>query len=753
MVMRGLVTAREASRLSRSSRAAPAVAGLASLVPPSAPMGRVRRLASLKRLIPLAALAAVLVGITSPESGARTAACIPVRAVFYESSDWFRLAHGLGANPSPCADYYVTIPALAADKTQMRSGAAWQVRQLGPNFHALAEVSYTGWKRWVTATNNSWYEAGQEVRRRMVGAGFDIPTGDTWVINEFPSTVRSGAGADRQHVRDLVHGLFDGEGGPQLKGMIYDIGIAQTGVVLDQHKAYWESWFQDTAFWNDMNAYVSDFFQENYGDVRAYAVAGVDPATRIATLNQFLQAPLQLALASGAPSSVAAAKAYLTQAYGSLSNASWAWGSAYGWTKVTPDVMADFISAQTSAMRASTPAVRIGFAWNPLNTLGLSNDDYVSQVGAVLERLAGSIHETDGGDPSLACEATHCTSTIDGAKATAAWKTFATWTPTVAAITSTTLTSTAGTPSSAITVQLKTGKSSVPLPAAATVVITSSSPSGTFSTSPSGPWSPTVTLSIPAGQKTASFYSLDATAGSPTITSSLNGQRQSQSIIVAAPTPPPTTTGTTTTTPGTTQAPPEVTVATAALTVTDTNRIHVDLAVAGADGTTPSSRLRLSVMLGDTKVASTVATTGGDGSVSFTAAPQLQRGCYSLKVASVVTPGYAWDGITPDTSYCVTTLPASVRVTAFGMRKGHLHLGLAVVDRSGKPVAASMAVAVTRGTSTFAASHGKAGSDGTFGLTARGEPAKGCYGVRVTSLSAPGITWDKQMPHARFCVR
>ena len=182
------------------------------------------------------------------------------------------------------------------------------------------------------------------------------------------------------------------------------------------------------------------------------------------------------------------------------------------------------------------------------------------------------------------------------------------------------------------------------------------------------------------------------------------------------------------------------------------NRMHVDLAVAGKDGATPASRLRVTLLVGDTPVGSTVATSGADGSVGFTAAPILRLGCYTVKVSSVVAPGYAWNGSAPDTSYCVKALPASVRVTAFGLRKGHIHLGLGVVDVAGKPVDAHVSVAVVHGSTIFAASNGRTGS-GVFGLTARGTPAKGCYGVRVLSVGAPGITWDQKAPHAAFCVR
>ena len=68
----------------------------------------------------------------------RSAACAPLRAVFYAPTDWLRLTTKLAATPSPCAEYYISVPPLAADKTQLRADQAWQVRALGPSFRALA---------------------------------------------------------------------------------------------------------------------------------------------------------------------------------------------------------------------------------------------------------------------------------------------------------------------------------------------------------------------------------------------------------------------------------------------------------------------------------------------------------------------------------------------------------------------------------------------------------------------------------------
>lgn len=141
------------------------------------------------------------------------AGCRPLRAVFYAPTDWLRLATKLAANASPCAQYYVSIPPLAAAKTTFRSDQAWRIRALGPSFHALAEVHMPGWRAWVTQTGSSWYQAGVEARRRMAAAGFDVSAGDGWIVNELSSGVRRDLPNARGEVRDFVHGLYDGPGG------------------------------------------------------------------------------------------------------------------------------------------------------------------------------------------------------------------------------------------------------------------------------------------------------------------------------------------------------------------------------------------------------------------------------------------------------------------------------------------------------------------------------------------------------------
>ena len=152
----------------------------------------------------------------------RTADCRPLRAVFYTATDWLRLTTKLAATASPCAQYYISVPPLVADKSQLRANEASRIRALGPAFHALAEINVTGWTAWVASNGGSWYQAGVEARRRMATAGYDVNAGDTWALNELSSAVRQGTGNARANMRAFLNGLYDGDGTlPAARGTVF----------------------------------------------------------------------------------------------------------------------------------------------------------------------------------------------------------------------------------------------------------------------------------------------------------------------------------------------------------------------------------------------------------------------------------------------------------------------------------------------------------------------------------------------------
>lgn len=452
--------------------------------------------------------------------------CRPLRAVFYAQNDWLRLATTLAANASPCAQYYISIPPLAADKTQLRTDQAWRIRALGSSFHAVAEIQYAGWSKWVSANASTWYDAGVEARRRMAAAGFDVAAGDTWAVNEFSSGVRRNDPGARQAVRDFVRGLYTGDGStPAVKGVVFDIGMDEATPDLSAYKSALAGWYLDGGFWQDMSAYVSDWSQELYGDVRDEAVGGAPTSARIEHLNDYFGH--QLALANAGPPDVAAARGFLQQTYSPLANAAWAWSSAYGYTNVPVDQMEDYVSAEVAALRtldasAGLAGDHFGFAWAPrMPNGGAWTSQFTSDSGALVQRLAVAIHDSDQ-SPEAACAPSWCTAALSGAAFVETWKTFATWTQQLA-FASPPATLAAGTPSGPLQIQLQAnGK---PLAAASSVQVTlsSSSSGATFATGPAGPWTTTLAVTIPAGNTGATFYYTDPNAGTPTITATAPG--------------------------------------------------------------------------------------------------------------------------------------------------------------------------------------------------------------------------------------
>ena len=331
--------------------------------------------------------------VQRPRSQAVQAAdCLPLRAVFYAATDWLRLTTRLAANASPCAQYYISVPPLSADKTQPRSDQAWRIRALGPAFHALAEINVTGWTAWVGSTGGTWYEAGVEARRRMAAAGYDVSAGDTWALNELSSAVRQGVGNARANMRAFLKGLYDGDGVlPVVRGTVFVAGIGQGTTDLSLYQARLQDWYEDAGFWSDLSLYASDWSQELYGDVRHYAVAGASRETRRDSLNEYLQH--QASLASVAPAAAAAAREFLDATYSPLGNAAWQYDASFGWTNVPVELMQDYVSAQTYATRSAANS-RFGFAWSPRNLAEVPAADFNAQTDALLVRLAAAIADS-----------------------------------------------------------------------------------------------------------------------------------------------------------------------------------------------------------------------------------------------------------------------------------------------------------------------------------------------------------------------
>ena len=659
--------------------------------------------------------------------GAAPTACRPLRGVFYAQTDWLRLATKLAAQPSPCAEYSVSVPPLAASKTTLRNGEAARIRALGPNFHALAEINYSGWSAWVASNSETWFDAGVEARRRMTAAGFDVSKGDTWAVNELPSAVRLGTGNARQNARDLVRGLFTGDGGPPAKGVVWIIGVGQSVPDTTLYQTNLQNWMGDAAFWSDMSAYVSDWSQEVYGDYRRVAVPGTTTQQRRDYLNEYLQHGIVLARV--APPTIEPARTYVQASYSPLANAAWQWDTGYGWTAIPFDQMESFVSEQVYALRSfSVMTAELedhwGFAWAPRNGTGLSSGDFAAQSGAILDRLAAAIRDSGEptADPGIGACSGSCTGDWPGASFTEVWKSFRTWTQPLLTFTTPSQTIAAGQPSGPITLGLfnATGAAQ-PAQAPIAITLASSSPRGQFSLAPTGPWTPTLALSIPQGGSAAGpFYYLDSRAGSETITASAPGVTSGTQAETILPGPPVTMVVKTT-------ARTVAAGGTATLTAAGTDQYGNAVPVSAAWNIAPASLGTIQPPVGP--------------SVTFTAGP---KGGAGVVTASGV-------GLTATTALGVAPGPLRVGAIRYGLGAGRTLLVAAVlVDARGRPVPnAFVSVLVRRRGYPFFAGRGTTLPNGRKTFRMRHLP--GCYRTTVVRVNANGYRWDRNTPDNRFC--
>jgi len=351
----------------------------------------------------------------------------PVEVVFYTQSAWNILSDPLRDDPSPCANYYVSIPAPTSDKTFPRAGVAEQMRARGPAFHAMAEFH---WASWSQVTSMTPYEKGVEFRRRMASAGYDVDAGDTWAINELPSSVRFSS-AVRQDVRDVVRGLYDGPGDlSPSSGAVFIVGLGQNTTNLSVYKANLEAWIEDEPFWLDVDGAARWWAQEVYTDPHYVCVGSESLDARAGFIDDFAEHLANLAEVSPV---ARAAASYFERSFVPLMNAVWRSPSGYGNTLIPLDGMEAHVSAQVYATRAfadghAYPTGRLGFGW--AREPGASDPE----LTLLAQRLASSIHyayDRGGGFALGACDPggdeEGCRCDVAGAYFNPAWQTFYTW--------------------------------------------------------------------------------------------------------------------------------------------------------------------------------------------------------------------------------------------------------------------------------------------------------------------------------------
>jgi hypothetical protein len=367
---------------------------------------------------------------------------LPASVVFYTSTDWVRLAETMATDASPCAEYFFSIPALANDKTELRGPVQPElIRALGPRFHAMAEIHFTGWAAWVARDPvRTWCGAGIEARRRMEEKNYLVARGDTWSINEFSSAVRRGDGKARQNAQEFVRCLYDGGDGSltPASGNVFVVGLDQGTTPTTVYKSVLRQWFTATEFWTQMARSVRWWGQEVYGSPRFTFVPDTSRNERARSLSDYLYGVANLAETGS--KEIAAARDYLRSAHYPLASAAWRWTSGFGFTEVPIETMQQFVSLEEYTMRETvgsrpqTAAPVVGYAWALRNVPTQPQAIFNADTLALAQRLASAIRFTlaqGGSAPPGACgppgEHIWCAGAWEGATFNAEWALLTRW--------------------------------------------------------------------------------------------------------------------------------------------------------------------------------------------------------------------------------------------------------------------------------------------------------------------------------------
>jgi hypothetical protein len=388
---------------------------------------------------------------------------------------------------------------------------------------------------------------------------------------------------------------------------------------------------------------------------------------------------------------------------------------------VPAEQMAAYLSAQVDALRyfsATNGQARDhwGFAWAPSNTTGMPAGDFAAQTAALLDRLADAVRDSGAvEDPespgSGACGADDSLCAVDLADAqyNEAWRSFRAWAQSILSI------------GPASQINLVAGVASGPLELSVAsagarpvaVTLRSSSPGGGFSTSPAGPWTSALTLSVVPGTPVA-FYHRDTRAGTPTVTASAPGTTPAtRAVSVAA------------------GVAERVTVTPGAREVRARGEVAFTGAATDAFGNATASPLSWTVA--PPTIGTFVRERGA--SVRFRAGRVLGSGTVTARAGSL------------GGSATVVVGPATLRVRAVDVTRTAqgARVTLAALDGARRPISQAAVTLVAR-------------LDGrrvgrTQGVTGAAGKARLRVSLVVTGARAEGFRWDGRSPHVRFCRR
>jgi hypothetical protein len=240
------------------------------------------------------------------------------------------------------------------------------------------------------------------------------------------------------------------------------------------------------------------------------------------------------------------------------------------------------------------------------------------------------------------------------------------------------------------------------------VTLSSSSAAGAFSVSPEGPWSPTLSVDVPAGASSVSIYYRDTAVGTPTLTARAAGRENGSQVE-------------------TVQAGPLASIAVTPSSASIALGSSATFTASGADAY-------------GNPVTPAATWTASGGSVSPTSGPTTT---FTPSAAGTATVTASANGVSAVASVTVTATPAKVSSITYSWSGSWMYMTIATVPN------ATVGYSITRNSAPFASGSVSSGSTGK--VTLRVTTRRGCYATTVTSLTATGYTWDGTTPANARC--
>jgi hypothetical protein len=370
------------------------------------------------------------------------------RILTFNPNGWEPLLTSMKQFPASCANYYVAVPPYENGKPRNPAGVRAYNDAAKARFIPVAEFNWG--KSGLNNRRVNPYRVGVQFRIDMAKIGYKVENGETWVVDEIPSSVLTSSIA-RKRVRLLIRGLYgEGTNLRKSRGMVWMVFRGQDPNGIETYKTRLEGLQRDApAFWSAMKAYTQIWSQEVYPWCPDYACPrGATLGAKARHVNQYTMHPARLAFASNSQA-LQTVRDTFRAGYMPFENAFWtpvpppcvAQGTcrdpnlAYHTRALNTDQMMRFVSLQVYATRAWAlapgkpyPRRRIGFAWNQHTRAR------AAQTQAVATRLAKALRGAYSlnGTPRYACSLSGsstrlCNPSVASAHFTEAWETFARW--------------------------------------------------------------------------------------------------------------------------------------------------------------------------------------------------------------------------------------------------------------------------------------------------------------------------------------